>query len=343
MKLSIHRPPHIRSRESNQTMMGDVIIALMPLYAMAFYFYGLRALVLGAVSVITCLAADTMGDAISNRGLNIRDYSPIVTGLIIPMLLPVSINYKIVITAAIFASLVAKQPFGGVGQNVFNPAASGVAFAIICWPKEVFSYPLPLERIPVFGAMTVKLAGSTAHTIKLGGIPTTDFMDMLLGNFRGPMGATNILVLITCLLFLTVRRAASTKMTAAYLLGAASVAFFLPRAGMGNFESIAYELMSGCLFFGGVFLLNDPVTSPKRKSSKLVYGLITGIVSMLFRRVGNFEESVLFAILVMNSFVWGIDIGTERIYKNLRRVDHAYQGDEKIPSEDAADVGDPPR
>jgi electron transport complex protein RnfD len=319
--------------------MGDAIIALLPLYAMAFYFYGPRSLVLGLISLGSCLAADMAGGILSGRGLNPRDYSSIVTGMIIPMLLPVTIGYRIVVTAALFAVLVAKYPFGGAGNNVFNPAAAGVAFTVICWPEDIFLYPLPFERIAAFGEVTAKLSGSTAHTLKLGGIPTADYMDMLLGNFRGPMGATHILVLMTCLLFLTVRRAASVKMTGAYLLGAAFVAFALPRSGMNSLQSVAYELMSGSLLFSGVFLLNDPVTSPKRKSSKSVYGLLTGVVCMLFRRAGSFEESVLFAVLVMNSFVWLIDVGTEVVYHNMRRMERARQSEEKIPPDDAADVG----
>ncbi len=108
--------------------MGDAIIALLPLYAMAFYFYGPRSLVLGLISLGSCLAADMAGGILSGRGLNPRAYSSIVTGMIIPMLLPVTIGYRIVVTAALFAVLVDKYPFGGAGNNVFNPAAAGVAF-----------------------------------------------------------------------------------------------------------------------------------------------------------------------------------------------------------------------
>ena len=145
MNLIHSRPPHVRSHESNFSVMGDMVISLVPLYLMAYFFYGSRTLVLGAVSVITCTVLDFLCTFLSIRRVGILDLSPVVTGLLIPLMLPASIGFTPVIAADLFAIGVIKQPFGGLGQNIFNPAAGGVAFAVLTWSDSVFRYPVPIE------------------------------------------------------------------------------------------------------------------------------------------------------------------------------------------------------
>lgn len=340
MKLRAQNPPHIRSRESNQTVMADVVIALLPLYAMAVYYYGTRALLLGAVGLVCCVATDALCMVVARRVPNIRDLSPAVTGLIIPLLMPASIRLEAVAVAALFGIAVSKHPFGGVGQNVFNPAVAGAAFATVCWPKAMFAYPVPFERLPAAVDDTVRLVSSPARALSLGGAPTTDLMDMLLGNVAGPMGTTNILVLLTCLLFLTVRKTVSLPMTLAFLGGASLIAAAVPRAMLPAAASVQYELMSGMMLFGAIFLLNDPVTSPKRRLPKLLYGFLAGVVSMIFRHLGRYEESLLFAILVMNAAVWIIDLWGEHLAHAVRRKGREPKTDSPIPSPAAGSLGD---
>lgn len=147
MNLIHSRPPHVRSHESNFSVMGDMVISLVPLYLMAYFFYGSRTLVLGAVSVITCTVLDFLCTFLSSRRVGILDLSPVVTGLLIPLMLPASIGFTPVIAADLFAIGVIKQPFGGLGQNIFNPAAGGVAFAVLTWSDSVFRYPVPIESL----------------------------------------------------------------------------------------------------------------------------------------------------------------------------------------------------
>lgn len=319
MKLRAQNPPHIRSRESNQTVMLDTIIAMLPLYAMATYYYGIRALALGFFSVAVTTVIDMLCVIAMRNIPNIRDLSPTVTGMLLPLLMPASIRFEVIAAAALFAIAVAKHPFGGVGENIFNLAVAGAAFAAVCWPKAMFLYPVPFDRLPVAVDDTLKLINSPAYTLSLGGAPNTDLLDMLLGNFAGPMGATNILVLCTCFLFLAVRKTVSVWMTGAFLTGAALVAAFLPRAMLSPLNSVSYELMSGLMLIGAIFLINDPVTSPKRKLPKIIYGFFAGVVSMTFRHLGEYEDSLLFAILVMNAAVWIIDLWGEHLAHAFRR------------------------
>ena len=340
MKLRAQNPPHIRARESNLTMMLDAVLAIIPLYAMATYYYGVRTLALGALGVAFALGAELICQLIAGKVPNIRDLSSIVTGLLIPLLMPAAIRFEIVAIAAIFAIAVAKNPFGGTGQNIFNPAAAGAAFAMICWPRQMFAYPVPFDRLAMNIGENSKLVSSPAKALALGGVPTTDLMDMLVGNVSGPMGATCVLVLMTCLLYLLVKRTISLSMTFSLLAGAALVAALFPRAMFTPTASVAYELMSGVMLIGAIFLINDPVTSPKRAVPKLVYGFSTGILGMLFRHLGRYEESLLFAILLMNATVWILDIWGEHLANAVRRKTGGHKAYSKLSKTDADGLGD---
>lgn len=319
MKLNRYPAPHIRFRESNKTLMSDVILLLLVLCGLAFLFYGLRAVAVCAVSVAAAWISDLVCILIRGKKPNFQDFSPIVTGLIIALVMPATIPYSIVVSAALFAIVVVKHPFGGTGNNPFNPAAAGFCFAAICWPNSVFMYPTPFDKIPLWGEITVKLSQNPSFVLKLGGIPTNDITEMMLGNYPGPMGATNILVILTCLVFLLFRKTIRWQLPVPFLASAAFVAFLFPRVGTNGVQSVLFELMSGSLLFGAVFMLTDPVTSPKRDSSLAVYGIFAGVITMLFRYFGGFEESVPFAILFANAFVPVIDRYNEGFHRLIRR------------------------
>lgn len=318
MQLTNQNAPYIKSRETCRTVMGDAIIALLPLYLMAYYFYGHRSIALGLLSVFTCLAADCLCVLLRGKRINLRDFSAVVTGMIIPLLLPATIPYHIVVIGGIFAIVFVKQPFGGVGQNLFNPAAGAFALMAISWPEHVFFYPVPLQQIDLLGE-SAKLVEGAAHTIKLGGVPVINTLDMVTGNFAGPMGATNILVLSTCLIYLIFRKTVSWQTPVTFLGTVAVIAYFFPRIPATGMQSVTLEMLSGTLMFGAVFMLTDPVTSPKRGLSKYLYGAVAGIVTMVFRRYGGYEQSVMFAILLMNAFSPVFDRLSEKIIKPLRR------------------------
>ena len=154
MKLMPKKAPHIRSDVNNKTVMGDAVLALAALYFMAACYHGYRALHLCALSVAVCWAADLFCTLLRGRRVNLRDFSPAVTGMIIPLMMPANIPWHVVVTAGLFAILAVKQPFGGLGNNLFNPAAGGIAFATVCWTEEMFSYPVPGAGINFFGPVS---------------------------------------------------------------------------------------------------------------------------------------------------------------------------------------------
>lgn len=319
MLLRDHNAPHIRARETNRSVMADAIIALLPLYLMAFYFYGHRALLLGGCGVLTCVVSDVLCVLFRGQRVNPRDFSPVVTGMLIPLLLPASVPYHLIVIGGIFAMVFVKHPFGGTGQNLFNPAAAAFALLAISWPEQVFLYPQPLTDLSVLE--TVRLVEGPARTMALGGLPVFNVLDLLTGNFAGPMGATSTLVLLTCLVYLIFRKTVSWQTPVSFLAAAALIAYFFPRVEASGLNSVALELCSGTLLLGAIFFLPEPVTSPKRGLAKYFYGITAAVVTMLFRRYGGFEETIMFAILLMNAFVPALDRLSEYILRALRRIE----------------------
>ncbi len=319
MKLIQQPAPHIRVAQTTRGVMGDAVAALGFLYAMAYYYHGPRAPVLGLGSVAVCLACDVACNFITRGGHNIRDLSAIVTGLLLPLMMPATVGYGVVATAGLFAMLVAKAPFGGTGHNVFNPAAAGFSFAVVCFGGSLFLYPPPAFKAPVWGPSDAVLAASPAFTLRMGGTPGYDITDMLVGNYPGPMGATNILVLAACLLYLVFRGTVRWSMPFSFFATVGVLAWLFPRSAAGGLSSVGFELATGLLLFGGIFLLGDPVTTPKREMSKVAFGITAGAVVMLFRHFGRQEEELTFALLLMNAAVWGFDMAGERVASIIRR------------------------
>ncbi|MEG2039460.1 MAG: RnfABCDGE type electron transport complex subunit D, partial [Oscillospiraceae bacterium] len=319
MKLIPQQPPHIRHSDSNKSIMGDILIAMTGLFFMAAYFYGFRAIAIGLTAVSTCIAAQIFCDLLMGRELNMRDWSPIVTGMIIALMMPATISLKIVISVCMFAILIAKAPFGGTGENLFNPAAAGLAFGTLCWNTEMFSYPLPLHTLPMLINDTVKLAQNPAAVLKLGGIPSYTMSELLFGNVPGPMGATNILVIVACLIFLIARKSVKWYLPVSFISAVSIMAFLFPRASITRFGSVAFELFSGSLLFACVFMLSDPVTSPKRDIGRIFYGIAGGITAMCVRYFGVYAQGICFALLLVNALAPIFDQLCERIYAMKRR------------------------
>lgn len=319
MAQKVQIAPYVRTRESAFTVMMDVVIALLPLYFMAYYFYGLRALLLGFASVIAAVACDCICVLLQGKKPYTRDISAIVTGMMLPLMMSAATPYYVVISASVFAIII-KQIFGGVGQSAFNPAAAGFAFAVACWPAQVFSYPTPFAPLPVSGTITTGLANGPAWNLFQGGVPTNDLLDLFLGKFLGPMGLTNILVLATCMFYLLFRNAIGWQAPATFFAVVILGAMLFPRIPESGSMSLVHEATTGMWVFGGIFMLNEPGTLPKRSASRLFYGALAGIFTLLFQRFGRVEQTFVFALLLTNVFSIVFDRHSERLLYRLRRV-----------------------
>lgn len=302
MNLKDRTPPFIKGEISVASMMRDMLFALALLLVLPVVRYGPRPAATALVTAFVCMATELLFTLIQTKTTGLNDSSAMVTGAIIALLSPVNVPLWLPCTAGVFAIAVAKGPFGSTGRNPFNPAAAGLAFAIICWPQQMFSYAAPESQVlPVFGDAAVQTVSSPAAVLK-GGLPPRILpFEMLWGNFAGPVGATAVLVVAACGLYLFARRIAHWEITVCFLLAVVAIALLFPRAVFDPLSSVKYELLSGSVLFCSVFMVTDPVTSPHTTAARCVYGLLSGALVMAFRWFGAFEQGAVFAVLISNA------------------------------------------
>ncbi|MCL2539791.1 MAG: RnfABCDGE type electron transport complex subunit D [Oscillospiraceae bacterium] len=275
------------------------LFSTTPLVGMAVYLYGLRPLIMVTAAVLLAVASDLLVAAMRKRRYDSRDLSSIMFAVTFTLMLPASVRYGIVIYGTLFTLLV-KHAFGGYSGCVFQPAAFGLAAAAICWPDELFRYPRSFFPIGIGGDSGALLYDAPALTIKNGGIPAIDKMDFLLGNYPGPMAATFCVVLLAILVYLFACGVTSWHIPVVFLLTVAAYAFAFPRIPSTRTESMMYEILSGIIVFGAVYIVSDPITSPVNVKAKLLYGVLLGVATMLFNHFGVFQFGVSFAVLLIN-------------------------------------------
>ncbi len=295
-----NRSPFIRDVDTTRGTMRDIIFALLFPLAMTVYYYGLRVVTTAFIASVVTYIIDIIFAVFVRREVDPWDFSPIVTALIVTLLLPANVSIWLVLLGCAFAIAVAKYPFGGLGNNIFNPAASAMAVLTVGYASEIFLYPAPLDKTGV-------VSQSISGVLKFGGRPSVDLMDLLTGNFRGPAGATCILLIIGCLIFLIARKSVEIEIPLSLLATVAIIAFIFPRTQSGRIDSVIYELTSGYLIFAAVFMFTDPVTAPKHRIGKIMYGVFGGALSMIFRHAGGYEQAVCFAILIDNALSYSFD------------------------------------
>jgi electron transport complex protein RnfD len=312
------KAPHISSDDNYKTIFTDLLVALVPLIVMAYYYYGVRALMLIAVSMLTCAVSDFVMSLITKRKIRQGDISALITGTIIALMMPAAVPYHVVVTAAIFAIVIAKHPFGGLGHNPFNPACAGFVFAALSFPNRVFSYTVPFENLPLFGEYTGLFIDDITSVMKLGGVPNVHIDDLLFGNVAGAIGTTSILVIFACLIFLIVRRIVSWEIFIGVVVSVSVIAYLFPRIPVAaRGQSVVLEMFCGSLFFGAVFVATDPITAPRLSSARYIYGAFIGALTLFFRNVGAYPLGLPFAVIIANSLSYSIDRGLCLLtYKN---------------------------
>lgn len=313
--------PFSQNEAKVSTLTRDVLVALVPTAAFACVLFGMRVIAVCGVTLLCALLFEAIGCAIARRPLSLGDGSAAVTGLIIALLMPASVPLFVPIIACAFAIFVVKLPFGGSGHNLFNPAAAGVAFVTECFSHHVFAYPARGSVLP-FSIFTpeVHTAASPAGLLKTGGSTAFSPEDLLIGQVTGAIGTVAILVLVAGAVYLFVRRGAAPLLTLSFLATCALLAALFPRvADITRAQSVLFELCSGYLVFGAVFMLNDPVTSPRHPLAHAFYGVLVGALTMLMRHIGAFEESFCFALLLCNPFCNMLDRAAWRLLRPRRQ------------------------
>jgi len=275
------------------------LFSATPLVGLAVYLYGLRPIIMVVIAILLAVASDLLVAAMRKRRYHGGDLSSVMFALTFTLMLPASLRYDIVVFGTLF-TLLAKHAFGGYSGCVFQPAAFGLAAAAICWPDELFRYPRSFFPIGLGNNSGAMLYDAPALTIKNGGVPAIDKMDFLLGNYPGPMAATFCVILLAILVYLLACGVTSWHVPVVFLLAVAMYAYFFPRIPTTRLESVMYEILSGIIIFGAVYIVSDPITSPVNNRAKLLYGFLLGVVTMLFNHFGAFQLGVSFAVLLIN-------------------------------------------
>ena len=291
---------------------ADMLILMVVPAVMAWYYYGGRAVRLMVLSVLTAVLCEAAGSFIFKAQASVSDLSAVATGLMTSLCMPASAPYYLPCIASAFAVIVAKLPFGNARSHMFTPAAAGIAFVTICMPDRVFSYPAILSSgtTAVSGGQGFFPGTSIAYMLSQKnsvGTGLLNYVDVLVGSVSGPMGATCSIALFGALLFLAVRRPKNFTVSVSFLAVCFIYALLFPRVLTGRFVSAFMEICGGTLLFSSVFFLTDDKLLPKSFYSRICYGAAAGLMCMIMRSVGKFEDSTVFAVLLANGLVTAFD------------------------------------
>jgi len=307
---NVSASPHIRSGATTSTIMRDVAIALMPACALGVYQFGLRALLILLVSTITCAATEYIYLRLMNKQQGPYECSAIVTGMLIGMNMPPTVPLWIPVVGSVFAILVVKQVFGGLGQNFMNPALGARCFLFLCYAERMNTFAIPQKvgtAVINFGAASVDgISGATPlallKAMEPGSANPVSLFDAFFGFTGGVIGETSAAMILLGAAFLVYRKVISLRIPVMYL---ATFAIFVGFFGGQGFDPyfIACELCTGGLMLGAFFMATDYVTSPITKNGQIVFGILLGVLTGLFRIYGNNAEGVSYAIIIGNLLV----------------------------------------
>ncbi len=260
----------VSERPNDFAPMANTVAVLTVFVLMAVYYYGLRAAVVSLVCVAVCTAADWICLILRGKKLHIHDISPVAAGLTIAVMMPASVPYTVAAAACVFAVCCAKHPFGGHGCELFSCAAAGYIFAELSFPSAVLSYPKPFTELALSNTVTQPLysAVSSAAAIK-----NYSAIEVLIGNYSGPMGCTFIILTAVCAVYLMSRKAVSFAAFAAQ-----TGVFMLWSFFMGGTASVGAALSGGMFIFASAFLTCDSSLVPSGTAGRLFYGTAAGIL-----------------------------------------------------------------
>lgn len=302
--LTVTSSPHVRASYNTKTIMLDVIIALLPALAVSIYYFGMSAAVLVIVSVLTCVVCEAGYEKILHKESTIGDLSAVVTGILLAFNMPSSAPWWMAVCGGIFAIVIAKMLYGGIGKNFVNPALAGRAFLMASWSANMTVFPVP----GVFDGTTAATPLSYMKDVAANGMPPQTLMDLFMGNVGGCIGEVSALALIIGGAYLVFKKVISVRIPVAYVATVAVFALIFPRMGAGtNVTSMLYEVLSGGLLLGAIFMATDYTTSPVTPRGQLIFGIGCGLLTVFIRYFGGYPEGVSYSILLMNLCVWLID------------------------------------
>ena len=310
--LTVSSSPHAHSSNSTAVIMRDVCIALLPALIAAIRFFGWRALTLTMLSVAGCVFFEWGFRKLMKKDCTVGDWSAVVTGMLIAFVCPVTLPFWTILVADLFAIVLVKQLFGGIGMNIVNPALAARAF-LFSWPSLMSgSWVRPGTAISAFSTPSAQvLDGLTAATpmaaLAENTLSAESLLDLFLGNIGGSLGEVSAAALLLGGIYLLLRRVISVRIPLAYLGTVAVLTVLFPLGGNDCFDWMLCQLLSGGLMLGAIFMATDYTTSPVTHGGQIAYGIGCGVLTVLFRYFGAYVEGVTYAILIMNCCIGFFD------------------------------------
>ncbi len=286
--LIVNVSPHIRAKDSTQTIMRDVLIALIPAVVASVIFFGFRALLVEVISVAFAMFFEWGFEKVCKRKNTIGDLSAAVTGLILALNLPVTIPVWQIIFGDLVAIVVVKQLFGGIGHNFANPAITARIVMLLAFAGPMTNWVAP--NLAAADAVT-----SATPLVLLGEGKAVDLLSLFLGNVGGSLGETSALALLIGAIYLMIRKVISWHTPVAFV----GTVFILALIKGGPVFGLA-EILAGGLFLGAIFMATDYATTPSTNAGRVVFGIGCGLITCVIRFFGNYPEGVSFSILLMN-------------------------------------------
>ncbi|MGQ9707480.1 MAG: RnfABCDGE type electron transport complex subunit D [bacterium] len=332
--LIVTASPHIRSPITTAKLMWLVVFALLPACAGSIYFFGLRALFIILISIIAAILFDSLSQLMFGRRVTISDGSAVLTGLLLAFNLPPNCPWWLPVVGSAFATIVAKQFFGGLGHNFINPALAGRAFLVASWPTHMTTTWLAPRGgiIPALppGALKICTDAVTSATplnvLKQGSklvLPGCDpqslyeylqswpvIKNLFFGSTGGCIGETSALLLLIGATILLVFRVIDWRIPSSYLITVAVLVSLLPGHKAALLNYTLFHLLSGGLILGAFYMATDYVTSPLTPKGRVIFGCGCGILTILIRLWGGYPEGVCYSILLMNVATPLIDLFT---------------------------------
>ena len=281
--------PHVRSKDTTERIMLYVIIALLPTTLFGIYNFGYRALILILVTIASCVASEWIFNKIVHKKQTINDLSAVVTGLLLALNLPATLPWWEAVLGGVFAIVVVKCMFGGLGQNFMNPALGARCFLLIAFAANMTNFTID------------SYTGATPLAAMRNGDPVNT-MDMLIGRTAGTIGETSAIAILIGAIFLILMGVIDLRIPASYII--TFIVFMLLFSGHGaDWTYITAQLCGGGLMLGAFFVATDYVTSPITPMGQIIFGICCGIFTGLFRCFGANAEGVSFAIILSNILV----------------------------------------
>lgn len=310
--LVISPSPHVAGEDSVKKIMYGVVIALLPAILISFWYFGLDAVRVTLTAVIACLFFEWLFQKVFLKGsATINDGSALITGILLAFNLPSNLPCWIVIIGALVAIGIGKSSFGGLGNNIFNPALVGRVFLLISFPVQMTSWPVP-KTVATFlidaetGATPLAIAKEAlknGEAVSSFSHKLPDYLDYFTGSIGGSLGEVSAIALILGGVFMLIRKIITWHIPVSMLLSIFIFTGILWLTDDQHNMNPVFHLLTGGVMLGAIFMATDMVTSPMSKTGMIIFGIGIGVITVLIRVYGAYPEGVSFAILIMNAIV----------------------------------------